>query len=402
MQFMDNSVAPRDGYFRRNFKRIAGVGTVSFLVGAATMMQLREFAVGCVFWLLAVIACAAILWPRPYKKGLAIAVTVLGVLAFVVLSSWTIAYKGAEPWTNFSKLFRKEQHAQNAVDSGKGEISNKESATKTSTSQQSSEAMNPEGLSPGTPPLRAKEKAKQESTQGTVKSAPQEGLPSTPRPYDLTPERRAEFLKLLTPPIGADTLRVGCASWSERACVAAGRFLVLFSVAGWKIDENRVFRMDPLVPNEGVFIVSLPEPGPPLPPHLGRWHAMNLSEITLHLAFVQMGFATDGSTDASLTKGKTGVYFGPEQAALKVDRQRVLSFAIAKFVYEGKVIKERAGNVAKDESPEEIEWSGRSEDWLRDNVNKAAAIEFRHSHGIEAKQKCFNKFAERLIQPKQP
>jgi len=146
--------------------------------------------------------------------------------------------------------------------------------------------------------------------------------PVVPRPYDLSGERREAFLKLLKPPARANALRIGCLAWDERACLAAGQFLILFSEAGWTIDGKRVFRMDETVPTLGVSITSLPEPGPPLPPHLGRWHVDNCSEVTLTTAFLAMGIQQNGSADASLARGITGVNFGPEPDALRtIDKQ---------------------------------------------------------------------------------
>jgi len=147
--------------------------------------------------------------------------------------------------------------------------------------------------------------------------------PVTPVPiqhaYDLTGQRRARFLELLkTSPEPRDTVRIGCIAWSESACVAAGKFLILFSEAGWKIDQDHVFRLEPSVPIEGVAIVSYPEPGEPLPPHLGRWHKMSASQVTIWTTFNQLGVAISGSSDASLPPtGVTGIYFGPEPHQVK-------------------------------------------------------------------------------------
>jgi hypothetical protein len=93
------------------------------------------------------------------------------------------------------------------------------------------------------------------------------------RPYDLTGTRRERFLKLLNAPQTEprDILRIGCIEWSDEACVAAGRFLILFSEAGWKIDSDRVFRMEPQIPIDGMAMVShvtIPSNAPKLPPPL--------------------------------------------------------------------------------------------------------------------------------------
>ena len=67
--------------------------------------------------------------------------------------------------------------------------------------------------------------------------------PISLRPYDLTGARREKFIKLLNKPPTQprDILRIGCIEWSDEACVAAGKFLILFSEAGWKIDDDKVF-----------------------------------------------------------------------------------------------------------------------------------------------------------------
>ena len=71
--------------------------------------------------------------------------------------------------------------------------------------------------------------------------------------YDLIDDWRTAFLKLLKAiAIGANKIKVGCFGWSEHECVSAGRFLVLLSEAGWKIEGKKVFRMDAQIYNEGV------------------------------------------------------------------------------------------------------------------------------------------------------
>ena len=218
------------------------------------------------------------------------------------------------------------------------------------------------------------------------------------RPYDLPVERRAEVLSLLKPPNKANAIRVGCLGWSERACVTAGRFLLLLSEAGWTIDENKVFRLDNTIPNESVSIVSPPEPGPPLPPHLGRWHAESLSEITLFLAFTKMGLKPNGSTDSSLTSTITGVYFGPEPHALVVDKRSVQGLQVGKFVYESKAIEKRSSEVGVD-LQQETEWDAGVQDWLRMEIGEAASTRFRELRGIGAKSKFLISLAQQFNQP---
>lgn len=138
-----------------------------------------------------------------------------------------------------------------------------------------------------------------------------------PQSYDLSQHRRAEFLDLLSVPPGEhlDKLRIGCVAWSEVSCVAAGKFMVLLSEAGWKFDDARVHRMEPTIPVEGVSIVargselaSLPE----LPPHLGRWAVMGKSASILDMAFRYMDNGVHYSRDPSLPDKTLGIYFGPD------------------------------------------------------------------------------------------
>lgn len=82
-----------------------------------------------------------------------------------------------------------------------------------------------------------------------------------PRPYDLSnSERTARFVssagklwaidakvKTVVATLGQrDVLRIGCVGWSERSCIAAGNFLLLLSQADWKIEGNKVNKLEPL------------------------------------------------------------------------------------------------------------------------------------------------------------
>jgi len=136
-------------------------------------------------------------------------------------------------------------------------------------------------------------------------------------PYDLTGNRRKEFVKWLgkSQKGNKDVLRIGCTSWSEASCVAAGKFLILFSEAGWSIDLNRVFRMEPQIPIDGMAMVSggeIPDFAKNLPPHLGFWKAMDPSQATIYQTFRHMKVPISFSTDASLPPNVLGIYFGPE------------------------------------------------------------------------------------------
>jgi len=134
--------------------------------------------------------------------------------------------------------------------------------------------------------------------------------------FELTEERRNGFLKLLSAQTAPrDTVRIGCTSWSEKSCVAAGRFLLLFSEAGWQIEENKVFRLEPQIPIVGVAIAirtAADEPKEPLPPHLGRYRLMDESHKTIYWAFHSTDITVGGATDNTLKDGTLGIYFGSE------------------------------------------------------------------------------------------
>ncbi|MDO9365718.1 MAG: hypothetical protein Q7T58_05175 [Methylotenera sp.] len=139
------------------------------------------------------------------------------------------------------------------------------------------------------------------------------------RPYDLSEPRRGYFLELLKTKQfePRDTVRIGCISWSDASCVVAGKFLILFSQAGWKIDSDRVYRMDPDIPVDGMAIAS--SNGiinqEKLPPHLGRWKVMSSSQIIINMAFTQMAIPVRSVEDDSLPPKTIGIYFGPEPSS---------------------------------------------------------------------------------------
>lgn len=140
--------------------------------------------------------------------------------------------------------------------------------------------------------------------------------PTAQRPYDITGSRHDAFVALLnTQAEQRDVIRVGCVAWSDPACVAAGKFLILFSEAGWKIDSDRVFRMEPSIPSDGIGMVTHIEPAiaaDKLPPHLGHWNQMDTSQITFWRAFrwMQIPISPSGSVDTPV--GTIGIFFGPE------------------------------------------------------------------------------------------
>jgi hypothetical protein len=139
-------------------------------------------------------------------------------------------------------------------------------------------------------------------------------IPIPLRPYDLTGRRREIFLALLNTQSDArDTIRVGCIGWIEDSCVAAGKFLLLFSEAGWKIDSGRVFRFDPAIPPEGMTIAAKsPKYTDNLPPHLGHWGAMDASQVTFWQTFWWMQIPVGATGDPDMPEGTIGIYFGAE------------------------------------------------------------------------------------------
>jgi hypothetical protein len=233
----------------------------------------------------------------------------------------------------------------------------------------------------------------------TPQTAPVErkNLGSAIRPYDLPDERRNEVLALLAPPPTANALKVGCVGWSDRSCAAAGKFIVLLSQAGWTINENHVFRMDTAIPSEGVSIISLPEPGPPQPPHLGRWHAMNASEVALMAAFAEMGLKYTGSSDASLPNGVTGVYFGPEPTELlKVDKGQLTYWQAVKYIsLLASIDQQNTGDKAV-RVQSEAQLNIDIENWLKVNFGKPDANRFHSLSGTEEEREFLGDMAVKI------
>jgi hypothetical protein len=91
--------------------------------------------------------------------------------------------------------------------------------------------------------------------------------------------------------------------------------LLLLSEAGWQIEENKVFRLEPQILIVGVAITThtpAGEPKEPLPPHLGRWRLMDESYKSIYWAFRSLDIPVQGSTDDTLKDGTLGIYFGSE------------------------------------------------------------------------------------------
>jgi hypothetical protein len=149
-----------------------------------------------------------------------------------------------------------------------------------------------------------------------LKNAPAPIHTPIPSVYKLSDERRGRFLRFLASQTTPhDKLRIGCTTWSEASCVAAGEFLILFSSAGWQIEGNRVFRLEPQIPIVGVAITTRTpanEPKDPLPPYQGRWRQMDDSHKAIYSAFHSLDIPVQGGTDDTLQEGTLGIYFGSE------------------------------------------------------------------------------------------
>lgn len=145
-----------------------------------------------------------------------------------------------------------------------------------------------------------------------------------PRPYDLGQGRGEKLLEMLRAPQKEprDILRIGCVAWSDESCVAAGNFLMVFSEAGWSIEDKKVFREEPGIEGDGVFVVTHTSDEDfkkmqTLPPYLGIWQPMDASYETLFRALNAIGLLPKSSTDQSLPNGTIGIYFGPEPKELR-------------------------------------------------------------------------------------
>lgn len=164
--------------------------------------------------------------------------------------------------------------------------------------------------------------------------------------YAVDSSNRDRYLELFrTGQFGQrDKIRIGCVEWSEASCVAAGNFLRLLSEAGWEIDSDMVIRMQPSVPVEGVSIISRGDDLiglPRVPPHMGHWSRLDISQEILTAAFKLMGSTVNFSSDPSLQPGTTGVYFGPKpklNAPIKQKNEKVRR-ELLNYVGSGMVIQ---------------------------------------------------------------
>lgn len=163
-------------------------------------------------------------------------------------------------------------------------------------------------------------------------------------PYDISGKRGELFQALLNTQVETrDSLIIGCIAWMPESCVAAGKFLLLFSQAGWKIIDNRVFRMDTSIPPEGVTLASkAPKYTDNLPPHLGHWNAMDTSQVTLWDAFIWMQVPMSATGDPDMAVGTTGIYFGAipknETVRTHAESKKLLSQLVEAALIKFKVI----------------------------------------------------------------
>lgn len=83
------------------------VGFLALFGAGITVIEVDEYWLAPIFWLLSAIVLTAILWPRPQRQwasALQILSCVGGLFFLLVMTIWTVARKGDEPWSNFFKL----------------------------------------------------------------------------------------------------------------------------------------------------------------------------------------------------------------------------------------------------------------------------------------------------------
>lgn len=350
---------------------LAVEGIALFSIGT-TLMQIGEwFLAICAFVVLGFLLFAKALTLGHWAKNAAGCIGAVVLAAFLV--TITALHKPeSEPWSNLQKM---RHRAASQQDNG---------ATPKPTQSQT--------------PDHREDKAEDNVQERSVpaKAASPHSKASSDlsgKPYDLTDERRARFLALLKPPLrNANRLKIACLSWSERACVAAGQFLILFSQAGWTIDQNKVFRMDEPIPTEGVSIVSKPEPGPPLPPHLGRWwHRMSVTEVSLAAAFVAVGVKQAGSGDPTLEDGTTGVYFSSEPSTLQFNPEGVVAMWASRLQQEITDIEQHPNSDPGIQSEQERDWNIEAEKWLHQCAKFSVSDTFHKCiRRAEKKENCFS------------
>jgi pimeloyl-ACP methyl ester carboxylesterase len=199
-------------------------------------------------------------------------------------------------------------------------------------------------------------------TKPNMSEAPKEALVPL-HTYDFTGRRGEVFLALLDTQLETrDTLRVGCIGWIEDSCVAAGKFLISFSQAGWRIDSNRVFRFDPGIPPEGMTIASKsPRYTDNLPPHLGHWGAMDASQVTFWRTFAWMQIPVGASGDPDMPEGTIGIYFGPEpknvSVRTNVQAQQQLAYFMGEILIELRTVERTCSTQADTCKTKRLQWT---------------------------------------------
>jgi hypothetical protein len=225
------------------------------LIGGLAFLAVNEFLVGMALMFLSLLSLCSKLWHASVGRSLKLSGTVGIAIIMVLFTMGTVAFMEDKPLSNIPVFWSRFIVLRRLT------------------------------LSPKQPTYPPELSMFPSTVIPFYKSLLPKNIPSilSQRPYDITGERRKKFLGLLskTQPGTRDVIKIGCLSWSEHSCTAAGQFLVLFSQAGWTIDSNRVFRIDTSIPKEGVTIVKHVDKKPNLPPHLGIWNQLGESEKTI-------------------------------------------------------------------------------------------------------------------------
>jgi hypothetical protein len=129
----------------------------------------------------------------------------------------------------------------------------------------------------------------------------------------LTAEQQAQFVSLLkVQQQPREEIGLGCAAFSEEACVLAGQLLNVFREAGWVIQGNQVERVTLPKPLSGVALFKHGEGKlDPSNPKSGLWVEQTASLVTLRESFAKIGIEADTQADAQMPKGIIGVFIGP-------------------------------------------------------------------------------------------
>lgn len=129
----------------------------------------------------------------------------------------------------------------------------------------------------------------------------------------LTAEQQAQFIsRLEVQREPREKIRLGCAAFSEEACVLAGQFLKVFQEGGWAIQGNQVERVTLPKPLAGVALFKHGEgQHDSSNAKSGLWVEQTASLVTLRESFAKIGMEVDTQADAQMPKGIIGVFIGP-------------------------------------------------------------------------------------------